>query len=141
MCTSLGQTLRYTQVSCKHDLYLLNMNIDLKRIALLVGTCVLLASCHATPAHDKTGTESFVKVAATLRAGAEVCNTYTRAELDELREQQRKTVAEMGMHPERFDEVFESRYQEARAMLAETTQSEMNEICEDVEGFPIDQWR
>lgn len=38
MCTSLGQTLRYTQVSCKHDLYLLNMNIDLKRIALLVGT-------------------------------------------------------------------------------------------------------
>lgn len=117
------------------------MKISLRCITLLIGTSILSASCHATSTHDSTGTENFVKIAATLRAGAEVCNTYTLAELDELREQQRKTVAEMGMHTDRFDEVFESRYQDTHTMLAETTQSEMDEICEDMESFPIDQWR
>ena len=117
------------------------MKINLRCITLLIGTSIFSASCHATPIHDSSGTENFVKIAATLRAGAELCNAYTLAELDELRQQQRKTAAEMGMLPDRFDEVFESRYQDTRAMLANTTQSEMDEICEDIDGFPIDQWR
>ena len=117
------------------------MKINHKRIAVLIGISILSASGHATSTHDSSGAESFVIIAATLRAGAEACNTYTLAELDELREQQRKTVVEMGLHPNRFDEIFNTRYQDTHAMLAETTQTEMDEICEDMERFPIDQWR
>lgn len=117
------------------------MKISLRHIALLIGISILSTSGHATSSYDSSGQESFVKIAATLRAGAETCNTYTLVELDELREQQRKTVVEMGMHPDRFDEIFKARYQDTLAMLAETTQAEMDEICEDMEHFPIDQWR
>lgn len=117
------------------------MKINLTHIALLIGTSILPASVHATSAYDASGIESFVKIAATLRAGAEVCNTYTLTELDELREQQRKTVAEMGMPSDQFDKIFETRYQDTHVMLAAATQTEMDEVCEDMERFPIDEWR
>lgn len=117
------------------------MKTSLRCLALLIGISILSASGHATSTDDSSGTENFVKIAATLRAGAEACNTYTLIELDELREQQRKTVIDMGMHPDRFDEVFKTRYQDTQAMLAKSTQAEMDEICEDLERFPVDQWR
>ena len=74
-------------------------------------------------------------------AGAEACNTYTLIELDELREQQRETVAEMRMRAGQFDKIFEARYKDTHAMLEKATQAEMDEICDDMERFPIDEWR
>lgn len=132
--------LRYTE-ALDEPYVCSEMKIRLTHIASLLGISILSASVYATPSYDDSGIESFIKIAATIRAGAEVCNTYTMIELDELREQQRKTVAEMGMGPERFDDIFETRYQDTHAMLAKATQSEMDEICEDMESFPIDEWR
>lgn len=117
------------------------MKVKLARIALLLGMGILSTSIHATSVYDDSGIESFVKIAATLRAGAEVCHTYTPSELDELREQQRKTSEGMGMRPEQFDTIFEARYKDTHAMLANATQAEMDEVCEDMRRFPIDEWR
>lgn len=117
------------------------MKNRLTHLALLFGISVFSASTYAESTPHESGTESFVKIAATIRAGAEACNTHTRAELNELREQQQKTVSGMGMLPDQFDEIFEARYKDTHAMLAEATQTEMDEICEDMERFPIEEWR
>lgn len=106
------------------------------RAAILVGLAT-----SAAPAHADDGVESFVQFAATLHAGATFCSTYPSAKLDELRAQQRSAVAKMGMDGRQFDAIFEARYVEISNMLSTTTPAEKAEVCEDMENFPIEEWR
>lgn len=115
---------------------LLKMKTHIVQAAVIIGLATL-----ANPAHADDGIEVFVQFAATLHAGATFCSTYSSAELDELRAQQRSAVAEMGMDGRQFDEVFEARYVEISNMLSTATPAEKAEVCEDMESFPIEKWR
>lgn len=112
------------------------MKMQLFKAALTAGLFI-----PALNAQADTSTERFVQIAATLRAGAEVCNNHTTEKLDELRAQQQAAVSELGMSAQQFDKVFTARLTEMRSMLAQATPDEITEVCEDLDNFPIEQWR
>ena len=110
-------------------------------VNLILGALAVSVATTALSVNAETNAEPFVMVAAAIRAGAEACNTYSATDLDELRDQQRLTATLMGMDAKVFDQIFEARYTVMRTMLSAATAAELSEVCEDMESFPIDQWR
>src|SRR5690625_748062 len=93
------------------------------------------------PAVGQAEAESFIHIGALLRAGAEACNTHTSHELDELRDQQRSAVADIGVNADDFDDIFDASYAKAKAMLTTLNQTEAAELCKELEEMPITKWR
>ena len=111
---------------------MIRMTTYLTRTTLVIG---LITTPFAVLA-DIDG-EHFAHTAAMLRAGAETCDAYSASELNDLRDHQRSTIADLGVSPDEFDRLFDVSYPKAQGILTTLSPAEIAEICEELEETPI----
>ncbi len=78
--------------------------------------------------------EQLVRAGATMQAVAEYCGDYSAEKLSEMREQQRASIAPMGVSGEQFDQMFRTHYNEAKDQISAASETDKTAMCEKMRG-------
>lgn len=70
-----------------------------------------------------------------MQAIAQECDTYKAEQLDEVKEQLRKSAAALGVPAKQFDMLFAARYDIARNRIAMLSKEDRSELCKHMDSL------
>lgn len=111
------------------------------RKAVLVAAGLILGHGAALAQGVPGQMPSLAALGGQMHAAAEVCNAYTAAQLDQMKQQQKTAAAAQGMAATDFDAAFSQSYTQAKGQMASLSAADKEKACAQLKAMAAAQPR
>lgn len=87
------------------------------------------------PMPGQPGMPNMAALGGQMHAAAEVCNAYTSAQLEQMKQQQKTATAAQGMSAADFDKSFKASYDDTKTKIGTMSAADKEKMCAQMKAM------